>query len=119
MFTFDKVFTSQTANGSTSSLNWDGGKGQVIASGTWDSATLQLEMSPDSGTTWVSAGDEEMSPDSGTTWVSAGDECKLSDSGGFNFDLNPMNVRLTVASAGASTSLNVWITSEEYGSSKI
>jgi hypothetical protein len=55
----------------------------------------------------------------GTTWVSAGDECKLSDSGGFNFDLNPMNVRLTVASAGASTSLNVWITSEEYGSSKI
>jgi hypothetical protein len=103
MFTFDQVFTSQTANGSTSSLNWDGGKGQVIASGTWDSATLQLEMSPDSG----------------TTWVSAGDECKLSDSGGFNFDLNPMNVRLTVASAGASTSLNVWITSEEYGSSKI
>ena len=103
MFTFDQVFTSQTANGSTSSLNWDGGKGQVIASGTWDSATLQLEMSPDSG----------------TKWVSAGDECKLSDSGGFNFDLNPMNVRLTVASAGASTSLNVWITSEEYGSSKI
>tara|TARA_Y100000004_G_C8899258_1_gene405591 strand:- start:374 stop:685 length:312 start_codon:yes stop_codon:yes gene_type:complete len=103
MYTFDQVFTSQTANGSTSSLNWDGGKGQVMASGTWDSATLQLESSPDGG----------------TTWISCGDECKLSDSGMFNFDLNPCNVRLTVASAGGSTSLNVWITSEEYGSSKI
>jgi len=103
MYTYDKVFTAQTANGSTSSLNWDGRTGQVIASGTWDSATLQLEVSPDDG----------------TTWISVGDEGKLSDSGAFNFDLNPCNVRLTVASAGGSTNLNAWITSEEYGSSKI
>ncbi len=103
MYTYDKVFTSQTANGSTSSLNWDGRTGQVAASGTWDSATIQLEFSPDDG----------------TTWISLGDECKLSDTGAFNFNLNPCNVRLTVASAGASTSLNAWITSEEYGSSKI
>ena len=103
MYTSDKVFTAQTANGSTSSLNWDGRTGQVIASGTWDSATLQLEVSPDDG----------------TTWISIGDEGKLTDDGAFNFNLNPCNVRLTVVSAGASTSLNAWITSEEYGSSKI
>ena len=103
MYTYDIVFTAQTANGSTSSLNWDGRTGQVIASGTWDSATLQLEVSPDDG----------------TTWVSIGDEGKLTDDGAFNFNLNPCSVRLTVASAGASTNLNAWITSEEYGSSKI
>ncbi len=102
MYTYDKVFTSQTANGSTSSLNWDGREGQVIASGTWDGANIQLEVSPDSG----------------TTWVSVGDEGKLEADGAFNFSLNPCNVRLTVASAGASTSLNAWITSEEYGSAK-
>ena len=103
MYTYDKVITAQPADGSTSSLNWDGRTGQVAASGTWDSATIQLEFSPDDG----------------TTWISVGDEGKLSADGLFNFDLNPCNIRLTVASAGSSTSLNAWVTSEEYGSSKV
>ena len=103
MFTFDQIFTTQTSNTNSSTLDWDGGEGQVIAAGTWDSGKVNLQISPDSGSTWV---------DSGT-------DGELTADGVFSFKLNPCKVRLVVSSVGASTSINAWITSEEYGSSKI
>jgi hypothetical protein len=101
--TFDKIFNNQTSNTNSSTLDWDGGEGQVIASGTWDSGKVSLEISPDSG----------------TTWVSVGTDGELTADGVFSFRANPCKVRLAVSSAGASTSLNAWITSEEYGSSRV
>ena len=103
MATFNKIFTNQTANASTAAQDWDGRKGQVVANGTWDTSNLQLEMSPDDG----------------TTWISVGDEGKLTDSGAFTFDLNPCKVRLTLASVGSSTSINAWISKDNTGSNKI
>ena len=58
MALFNKIFTNQTSNASTASQDWEGRKGQVIANGTWDTSNLQLEMSPDDGTTWISVGSE-------------------------------------------------------------
>lgn len=102
MLTFDQIFTSQTSNANSSTLDWDGGEGQVIAAGTWDSGKVSLEISPDGG----------------TTFVAVGTDGELTADGVFSFRANPCKVRLVVSSAGASTSLNAWITSEEHGSSR-
>ena len=102
MALFNKIFSTQTSNASTASQDWEGRKGQVIANGTWDTSNLQLEMSPDDG----------------TTWISVGSEGNLTDDGAFIFDLNPCKVRLTLASVGSSTSINAWISQPETGSNK-
>ena len=102
MYTYDKVFTAQTTDATTGTLDWDGGEGQLIAAGTWDGAEVKLEISPDSG----------------TTWVEVGDDGELDEDGVFSFRANPCKLRVKIEDTDSSTSLNVWITSEEYGSSK-
>lgn len=102
MALFNKIFTTQTANASTASQDWEGRKGQVVASGTWDTSNLQLEMSPDDG----------------TTWVSVGSEGNLTEDGAFIFDIIPCKVRLTLASVGSSTSINAWISKPKTGDYK-
>jgi hypothetical protein len=46
-------FATQTANGSSASIAWPGGRGVFSAWGTWGSGTLTLQQSPDDGTTWI------------------------------------------------------------------
>ena len=101
MATFNKIFTTQTSNASTSAQTWEGRKGHGVASGTWDTSNLQLEVSPDDG----------------STWISVGSEGNLTEDGAFSFDLNPCQLRLTLASVGSSTSINAWISKENSGSS--
>ena len=102
MSTFEQEFTSQTADGSSSAQTWEGGLGHMFVSGTFDRCT----------------GDLEVSPDDGTTWVAVGGDASLTAAGCVSFELNPCKVRLTVSSAGASTSINGWLTIGSEGSSR-
>ncbi len=102
MSTFEQEFTSQTADGSSSAQTWEGGLGHMFVSGTFDSCTVDLEVSPDDG----------------TTWVAVGGDASLTAAGCVSFELNPCKVRLTVSSAGASTSINGWLTIGSEGSSR-
>jgi hypothetical protein len=62
-----------------------------FAWGTWDGATMTLEFSPDDGTTWVACG--------ANTTLTA-------DGAGWALVPNRVQLRATVSSAGASTSLS-------------
>jgi hypothetical protein len=88
----NKLFTARTTNGSSSTVPSNGRTLTVVASGTWDSATLTVEVSPDSGTTWVPTD---------TSFTASGVKTCIFDEG--------VLYRLTVASAGAGTSLNAWV----------
>ncbi|MAF24529.1 hypothetical protein CL634_02995 [bacterium] len=87
-----QVLTSAVSGNSTA-VQWVGGIGQMVVTGTFDSATVSLQMSPDDGSTWITV--------SGSSLTSA--DCK-------NFDLNSCDLRLAITSAGASTSINAWTT---------
>ena len=68
------------------------GKGCVYAYGTFDTCTITLEFTPDSGTTWVAVGTD-------TTFTSAGYS---------NFEINgTTQIRGTVSSVGASTDVSL------------
>ena len=93
----EKVFTAQTANGQSTAYDWPGGIGQFIVEGTWNGATGKLQVSPDGGTTWVDVGS---------------DVTLTADNIG-NFELNGVSnfqIRADLSSAGASTSLDCWMT---------
>lgn len=45
------------ANGSGASQAWGGGWASVFCYGTFDSGTVTVQVSPDSGTTWLTAQD--------------------------------------------------------------
>lgn len=45
-----------TANGNTNTFEWGGGVGYYASNGTWGSGTTSLQVSPDGGTTFISAG---------------------------------------------------------------
>ena len=79
-----QVLTTATS-GSSSTLNWPGGVGQMVVGGTFDSCTVKLQVSPDGGTTWIDVGGDASVTEAGV-------------------------VRLTIASAGSSTSINGWVT---------
>lgn len=91
----NKLFTARTTDGSS-----DGSYGapdfnrarMIVAWGTWDGATLTMEVSVDD-TTWVALEDGAFTVDTAKTM------------------LLPASVQLraTVASAGGSTSLNCWV----------
>jgi hypothetical protein len=87
-----QVMTNKVS-GESSSVQWYGGTGQIIVTGTFDSSTVSLQISPDDGSTWITI--------SGSSVTAA--DCK-------NFDLNSCDLRLAITSAGASTSINAWIT---------
>ena len=62
-------------------------------SGTWDGATVSIEMSLDEGTTWtVITGHAYTSDTAKIIWTTRG-----------------MLIRATITSAGASTVLNAWM----------
>lgn len=68
----------------------------VVAYGTWDTATVTLKLSPDSGTTWITVG-------TSTTFTA---------DGWANVYINPgadMVIRGDVTSVGASTSVSLKI----------
>ena len=87
----ETLLTSQTANGSGAEVNInDGGFRLLRIYGTFDSATATLEIDFNGSGTWVA--------DSGGSFTVA-DQYYLNTKAG-------MQVRLTVSSAGGSTSLN-------------
>lgn len=88
------LLSAQTSNGSGSPATWNGGGvGTVFVYGTWDSAQVDIEVSPD-----------------GSTWVALGGDMAFTEDGVQNFDLAAgVKVRATVTSAGASTSVSVWV----------
>ena len=46
-----------TADGQSSTVDWSGGAGTVVAWGSdFGSGTIKLQMSPDAGTTWIDTG---------------------------------------------------------------
>lgn len=67
----------------------------VFAYGTWDGATATLEFSPDSGVTWITAGND-------TTFTE--------DSGG-NIYVTPggISLRFSITGAGASTDITAGV----------
>lgn len=87
------LLENQTTDGSSESyeLNQSGYRPEYISAvayGTWDGATCTLEFSVDSG----------------TTWITAGDDTTLSDDGGGNFWMSgKVLIRFTLSGAGAST----------------
>lgn len=87
-----QVMTSKVS-GESSAVQWFGGTGQMIITGTFDSSTVSLQVSPDDGTTWITV--------SGSSVTAA--DCK-------NFDLNSCDIRLAITAAGGSTSINAWLT---------
>lgn len=66
----------------------------VVAYGTWDTATLTLQISPDDGTTWIAHS-------TGATFT---------DNGHSKVELGPgIQLRGTVSSVGTGTDLNLKI----------
>ncbi len=66
----------------------------MVVDGTFDSCTVKLQMSPDAA----------------VTWIDVGGDASVTAAGVVNFDLRSCDVRLTIASAGGSTSINGWVT---------
>jgi len=88
-----KVLTA-AASGSSSTLDWPGGVGQMAVAGTFDDCTVKLQMSPDGA----------------VTWIDVGGDASVTEAGVVNFDLRSCEVRLTIASAGGSTAIDGWVT---------
>lgn len=68
---------------------WLGGEGAFFASGTWDTATVTLEWSPNN-----------------STWYSLGSSFALSADGFKNFAVPSGFIRLALTSPGGTTSIN-------------
>ena len=87
------TLTLLTAASSTPStvFNW-GGDGTVCVYGTWDGATVTIQVSPD-GSTWIDLEDATFTDDIAT-----------------NINLNDLwQIRANISSAGGSTSLTAEI----------
>ena len=89
------LFSAQTANATSSAIEIDKINKvglvptiAVYAYGTWDTSSLQVEISPD-----------------GTNFVNH--ETALTDSGTVKIDIPCHSVRATLSSVGAGTNLNV------------
>lgn len=93
----DKVFTTASGNASTTAVNWGGGVGQFIATGTFDTCTVKMQMSPDDG----------------TTWIDVGSDTTLTAEGIANFELGPCDIRANLSSVGGSTSVSAWMTARK------
>jgi hypothetical protein len=87
-----QIFTARTTDGSSASFESNGRVVTVVVNGTFDGATVTIEVSPNLGTTWIPTT---------VTFTSAGVQNFVSGVG--------FSHRATVSSAGASTSLNTWI----------
>jgi uncharacterized protein YaiE (UPF0345 family) len=85
------LFTTQTTDATSSTLQWFGGTGNVRAAGTFDSATADLQYSVDGAATWQAVASD-------STFTTAGN-C--------NFTLPPCDVRCVISGGGGSLSLTV------------
>ena len=103
-----KILTNQTANGTSAAYTYNpfkkngpaGGPAStvvavLIASGTFDGAKITWQISPDQGTTWITD----------TPTVTAAGFTQI-------YMLPGWQIRLVVASVGASTSISAWLDSE-------
>lgn len=48
-----KLLDAVTANANSDAIVWKGGTGLLVATGTWGSGTIAVQISPDGGTTWI------------------------------------------------------------------
>lgn len=87
--------TTITAAGATSTSAWAGGEGNLSVFGTFNGASVRLEYSFDSGTSWIPFEDEAMK---GIT---------IGTRRGFNFSLPACDIRGFVNDVGDSTSLTI------------
>ena len=83
-----------TGDGNSTVVQWPGGLGQMVVSGTFGGGTITLEMSPD---------DE-------TTWVTIGGESTVTANACVNFDLNACDLRLVLAGSDGSFSVKGYLT---------
>lgn len=85
-----KLFTAATANGNHDGLlRVDRGPVPVFAVfGTWDSASVQLQFSPDEGTTWLNVG------------------TAITQNGYAAVALPSCKIRAVISSVGAGTSIS-------------
>lgn len=90
----------QIMNGAASNANypdnagidWHGGPSVLVLAGTFDGATVTLQMSPDGGATWAGVDNGAFTAAAERT-ISLPQRCK---------------VRLNLASAGGSTDIDAW-----------
>lgn len=87
-----KVFDGQSSTGDSTSYNWPGGIGQFSGFGTWDSASLKMQYSPDDG----------------TTWIDCSGSLTLTDDGVANFELGPCDIRASLTVTGTSA-ITCWM----------
>lgn len=87
-----KLFTLQTANGSTAKFVSSGDFMSLIASGTFGGATITVEVSPDDGTTWIATS---------ATLTAAGVTNFIGGEG--------LRFRFTLSGATGPTSVNAWV----------
>ena len=85
-----KLFTAQEANGNSSSLKWEGGVGYLVGGGTFTAATIEVQYSPDGGTTWLATSET------------------LNAIGMNRFDLPPGHIRVNQSST-AGDSIDAWV----------
>ncbi len=84
-----------TATGSSSVIQWWGGSGQLGVTGTWGHGSLRVNL--------------EWSPDDGTTWIAVGGDASFAAAGVISFSLGSCDLRVTLDSPHASTSIDAWI----------
>ena len=80
--------TTVTEDGNTT-VDWNGKLGAFLASGTFDGATAKLQHKI------------------GSDWVDLGSDVTLTSAGGGQFITPQSELRVNVASAGASTSITI------------
>lgn len=94
------LFAARTTDGNSTGVAWSNtGDWWFDAYGTWDGATMKLQYSPDSGTTWVDAADTRGSAVSFTA-----------NGGGIVRIPWGHQVRANLSNDGASTSLTAKLT---------
>lgn len=85
-----RFYTANENDGQTSSHKWRGGVGYVFLGGTFATATITLQYSPNEGTTWVS-----------TSFTATA-------VGAVRFDLPPGDIRLD-QSGSTAESVDAWV----------
>jgi len=91
------VLCAAQANGTSTAVKMDRSSynyraGSIYVSGTFDGATVQLEATPDDGTTWFNV--------SGGSFTAK--EAK-------ELSISATHLRVTVSGGGGSESINVWL----------
>lgn len=87
--------TAITDSEDTSTVAWAGGEGNISVFGAFDGASVRIQYSFDSGTSWISIENDDM------------EGLNISVTRGFNFKLPACDIRGWVNNVGASTSLTI------------